>query len=77
MVTGFGTDCPDGQPLASRVGLSISAERGTGQHRFIVSMSGELDAFNAHSLFDVVSGLDLDGQRTVTLDLSGLALTLR
>jgi anti-sigma B factor antagonist len=72
MVTGFGTNRPDGQPRASRVDLSISAERGTGQHKLIVSMSGELDAFNAQSLFDVVSGLELDGQRAVTLDLSGL-----
>ena len=64
--------CHDGQPWASRLGLKISVEQGSSQRKFIVSMSGELDAFNAQSLFEAVSGLDLDGDRTVVLDLTGL-----
>jgi anti-sigma B factor antagonist len=32
-----------------------------------------MDVFTAQSLFDAVNGLELDGQRTVVLDLSGLS----
>ena len=62
----------DGSSAASRNGLRISIERGTGQRRLVVSMSGELDAFNAECLFDAVSGVDLDRDRTLVLDLTGL-----
>ena len=72
MVTGFDPYCRDGRPWAWRDGLSISVEPGTRQRTLIVSLSGELDACNAQSLFDAVSGLDLDGDRTVVLDFTGL-----
>jgi anti-sigma B factor antagonist len=72
MVTEADSHRSDGRPWASRNGLKVSVERGTGQRRLVVSMSGELDAFNAECLFDAVGVLELDGQRTVVLDLTGL-----
>ena len=72
MVTGSDSYCGDGQPLARCDGLRISAEPGASERGLIVSISGELDIFNADSLVDAVGGLELDGDRTVVLDLTGL-----
>lgn len=72
MVTGFDSDSHHGQHWACRDGLSISVEPGTRRRGLILSLSGELDAWNAKSLFDAVGGLDLDGDRTLVLDLTGL-----
>ena len=72
MVTGLHPFYRDDESRASGDGLTVSVDRGTRHDRLVVSMAGELDMFNAQCLFDAVSGLELDGHRTVVLDLTGL-----
>ena len=53
---------------ASGLGLVVSMdERG-----HLVTASGELDFSNAHKLQDAVTAIELDGHRTVVLDLTDL-----
>jgi len=58
------TDAESGTPIT----ISVSS---TGPEP-IISAAGELDFTNAHLLVETVTGLELDGHRTVVLDLSGL-----
>jgi anti-anti-sigma factor len=41
-------------------------------HEPRVSVVGELDITNTHLLHDAITGLDLDGARSIRIDLSGL-----
>ena len=73
MVTGLHPFYRDDESwAASGDGLTVSVECGTRHDSLVLSMAGELDMFNAQSLFDAVSGVELDGHRTVVLDLTGL-----
>jgi anti-anti-sigma factor len=42
------------------------------EHGHLVTASGELDFSNAQRLQDAVSGIELNGHRTVVLDLTDL-----
>jgi anti-anti-sigma factor len=73
VATGFEPHTAGHESTDSDPGTPITISVSTGDHQPTVTAAGELDFTNAHLLVDTVTGIELDGHRTVVLDLSGLS----
>jgi anti-anti-sigma factor len=72
VATGFDPHPADDASTYSDPGTPITIRVSTTDHEPTVTAAGELDFTNAHRLVETVAGIELDGHRTVVLDLSGL-----
>lgn len=71
MATGF-DDLSDDDMRLPDAGSILSVDVSVHDDGLTVSVTGELDFSNAERLIDAIGGIELDGHRSVALDLTDL-----